>query len=130
MRLRGRVSSVSRSRSLADMQLGWGRGTTPGRERQRERYRERRKRLEPPLRVAAHLVGIDLGTTNSSVAVLGERGPEVIVVDEATGGRAVPSVVALSPGGATDLSLQSWETAQGAVFYSFKRIIGLELEDI
>lgn len=135
MRLRGRVSSVSsvsRSRSLADMQLGWGRGTTPGRERQRERHRERerRKRLEPPLRAAAHLVGIDLGTTNSSVAVLGERGPEVIVVDEATGGRAVPSVVALSPGGATDLSLQSWETAQGAVFYSFKRIIGLELEDI
>ena len=116
MRLRGRASG-----SAADMQV-WGRGTTP--------VRERRKRRQSLLRAAAHLVGIDLGTTNSSVAVLGERGPEVIVVDEASGRRSVPSVVALSPGSGADLSLQRWETAQGAVFYSFKRIIGLELADI
>jgi heat shock 70kDa protein 1/2/6/8 len=117
MRLRGRVPGSS-----ADMQLWGGKGTTP--------VRERLKRRQHSLRAAAHLVGIDLGTTNSSVAVLGEGGPEVIVVDEASGRRSVPSVVALSPGGGAGLSLQSWETSQGAVFYSFKRIIGLQLAEI
>lgn len=103
---------------------------------QRKRGRSagrRRGRARPPLlrlRVAAHLVGIDLGTTNSSIAVLGERGPEVIVVDEASGKRSLPSVVAISPDGGTDLLLQNWETSRGAVFYSFKRIIGLDLEEI
>ena len=117
MRPRARVSGPA-----AKMQA-WGRGwTTPVRERRR-----RRRSLLP---AAAHLVGIDLGTTNSSVAVLGDRGPEVIVVDGVSGKRSVPSVVALSPGGGADLSLENWEASQGVVFYSFKRIIGLELSDI
>ena len=78
--------------------------------------------------VSGHLVGIDLGTTNSSVAVLSPRGPEVIVVDEATGKRSVPSVVALSEDDV--LTLQSWDASHGAVFYSFKRIIGLRPDEI
>ena len=52
------------------------------------------------------------------------------MVDGVSGKRSVPSVVALSPGGGADLSLENWEASQGVVFYSFKRIIGLELSDI
>ena len=78
----------------------------------------------------AHLVGIDLGTTNSSVAVLGDRGPLVIAVDE-DGRRSVPSVVALGVDGEGDvLTLQDWDASRGDVFYSFKRIIGLRPEEI
>ncbi len=47
----------------------------------------------------ARAVGIDLGTTNSVVAVL-EGGPTVIANTE--GGRTTPSVVAFSKNGEVD----------------------------
>ena len=44
------------------------------------------------------IVGIDLGTTNSLVAVLEEGGPRVLP-DPATGAHLLPSAVAFLPGG-------------------------------
>ena len=44
------------------------------------------------------IVGIDLGTTNSLVAVLDDDGPRVLP-DPETGARLLPSAVAFLPGG-------------------------------
>jgi len=43
------------------------------------------------------IVGIDLGTTNSCIAIL--EGGEPVVIPNAEGGRTTPSVVAIRPGG-------------------------------
>jgi len=40
------------------------------------------------------ILGIDLGTTNSSVAIIGEEGPKVI--SDEFGNRQVPSVVVIT----------------------------------
>jgi len=46
----------------------------------------------------ARIVGIDLGTTNSLVAVLTDDGPKVLA-DPATGERLLPSAVTFLPDG-------------------------------
>ena len=43
------------------------------------------------------VIGIDLGTTNSAAAFLGEDGPRII--PNAVGGRLTPSVVGVDEGG-------------------------------
>src|SRR5947199_5218181 len=54
---------------------------------------------KPPERdCVGQIIGIDLGTTNSLVAVLGEDGPRVLR-DPSTGARLLPSAVAFLPGG-------------------------------
>ena len=45
----------------------------------------------------AKVIGIDLGTTNSCVAVM--EGGEPVVIPNAEGGRITPSVVAMSKSG-------------------------------
>ena len=120
-----RSSSSSSSSSSTSRGLGASDACRRRRRRGSSPPQAARRR---PVAVSGHLVGIDLGTTNSSVAVLSPRGPEVIVVDEATGKRSVPSVVALSEDDV--LTLQSWDASHGAVFYSFKRIIGLRPDEI
>jgi molecular chaperone DnaK len=47
---------------------------------------------------SGHVVGIDLGTTNSVVACLGDNG-DVVVLPNASGGEVTPSVVYFEPDG-------------------------------
>ncbi|TMA78068.1 MAG: molecular chaperone DnaK, partial [Deltaproteobacteria bacterium] len=46
----------------------------------------------------SRIIGIDLGTTNSLVAFLGDDGP-LVVPDPETGARLLPSAVAFLPSG-------------------------------
>ncbi len=71
------------------------------------------------------IIGIDLGTTNSCVAVLDERGPRVLASPE--GDRTTPSVVAWTPTGEVVVGVparrQAVTNAAQTVFGT-KRLIG------
>src|SRR5215216_5542653 len=73
----------------------------------------------------AKTIGIDLGTTNSCMAVL--EGGEPTVIENAEGGRTTPSVVAFSKGGerlvGTVAKRQAVTNPQNTVF-SIKRFMG------
>ncbi len=76
------------------------------------------------------VIGIDLGTTNSMAAYVGERGLEVVESDATT--TAIPSVVGLE---GEDLligteALNKRLTNPNNTFYSFKRFMGRGLDDI
>src|SRR5436189_4701469 len=73
----------------------------------------------------AKTIGIDLGTTNSAMAVLDGGGPTVI--ENAEGGRTTPSVVAFTKTGerlvGTVAQRQAVTNPQNTVF-SIKRFMG------
>jgi len=73
----------------------------------------------------AKTIGIDLGTTNSCMAVL--EGGEPTVIENAEGGRTTPSVVAFTQGGerlvGTVAKRQAVTNPQNTVF-SIKRFMG------
>ncbi len=77
------------------------------------------------------IVGIDLGTTNSLVAVFDESGPRVI--RDETGEGRVPSVLAFSPDGRVTIG---WEAKAHAVenptstVFSIKRLMGRGYEEL
>ncbi len=64
----------------------------------RERKAERLRAREAKDREANVVIGIDLGTSNSAVAVLGADGEPVVILNF-EGGRTTPSVVAFTKGG-------------------------------
>src|SRR5438876_1331801 len=76
------------------------------------------------------VIGIDLGTTNSVVAVM--EGGEPVVVPNSEGGRITPSVVAVSKTGerlvGTVAKRQAVTNSENTV-YSVKRLIGRKFED-
>src|SRR5919205_788965 len=78
----------------------------------------------------AKIVGIDLGTTNSVVAVM--EGGDPVVIPNAEGGRTTPSVVAFSKNGerlvGQTAKRQSTINAENTVF-SAKRFIGRNYEE-
>lgn len=78
-----------------------------------------------------HVIGIDLGTTNSLVAFMDLTGPRILA--DGDGNRIVPSVVGVSDSGdfevgssARDLLLTHPERA----IYSVKRLMGRGLSDV
>ena len=77
------------------------------------------------------IIGIDLGTTNSVVAVMEGREPKVITNEE--GSRLTPSVVAFMKDGERKVGQvakrQAITNAEGTV-YSIKRFMGRRYEEI
>jgi Fe-S protein assembly chaperone HscA len=77
------------------------------------------------------VVGIDLGTTNSLVAYIGEQGPRVI--RDASGDALVPSVVSLSEDGSVVVGREAQRrllTAPSRTVYSIKRFMGRGIDDV
>ena len=78
----------------------------------------------------AKVIGIDLGTTNSCVAVM--EGGESVVIPNAEGGRITPSVVALSKSGerlAGQVAKRQAITNPDNTIYSVKRLMGRRFDD-
>ena len=79
----------------------------------------------------AKVIGIDLGTTNSVVAVMEGGEPKVLV--NAEGGRTTPSVVAYSKDGdrlVGQLAKRQAVTNPENTIYSVKRFIGRQFDDL
>lgn len=77
------------------------------------------------------IVGIDLGTTNSLVAVMGLTGPQII--HDANGRKIVPSVVSLSDDGrliAGEEARALLLTRPERTVYSVKRLMGRGVSDV
>ncbi len=76
------------------------------------------------------IIGIDLGTTNSVVAVM--EGGEPTVIPSAEGGRTVPSVVAFTKAGERLVGLLAKRQAvtnPANTVYSIKRFMGRRWDD-
>lgn len=76
------------------------------------------------------ILGIDLGTTNSAVAVIEAGEPKVLENDE--GGRTTPSIVAISKSGDRIVGLLAKRQAvtnPENTIYSVKRLIGRKYDD-
>jgi molecular chaperone DnaK len=78
-----------------------------------------------------HIVGIDLGTTNSLVAFMDLTGPRIIPGND--GDKLVPSVVSIAPSGEVVVGNPARElllTQPERSVYSVKRLMGRGLEDV
>ncbi|MEE2878032.1 MAG: molecular chaperone DnaK [Pseudomonadota bacterium] len=76
------------------------------------------------------IIGIDLGTTNSCVAVM--DGKEAKVIENAEGARTTPSVVAFTEGGERLIGMPARRQAvtnPDFTFYAIKRLIGRQFDD-
>src|SRR6188768_196723 len=74
----------------------------------------------------SHIVGIDLGTTNSLVSVMDITGPRIL-------SGIVPSVVSVLPSGQVIAGVEARErlvTNPGSTVYSAKRLMGRGLADV
>src|SRR3990167_4462056 len=76
------------------------------------------------------ILGIDLGTTNSAVAII--EGGEPKVLENAEGGRTTPSIVAINKSGERlvgQLAKRQAVTNPENTLFSIKRLIGRRFED-
>ena len=76
------------------------------------------------------VIGIDLGTTNSCVAVMEGKNPKVI--ENAEGARTTPSIVAFTQDGETLVgqpAKRQGVTNPENTFFAIKRLIGRRMED-
>jgi molecular chaperone DnaK len=81
--------------------------------------------------IPGHIVGIDLGTTNSLVAFMDLTGPRI--VPGADGDKLVPSVVSVQPNGEIVVGNPARElllTQPERTVYSVKRLMGRGLADV
>jgi Fe-S protein assembly chaperone HscA len=87
--------------------------------------------MEIDFGTAGHVIGIDLGTTNSLAAYMDLTGPKII--PGADGDKLVPSVVSVNPSGEIVVGNAARElllTQPERTVYSVKRLMGRGLEDI
>ncbi|XP_071447813.1 heat shock 70 kDa protein cognate 5 [Hetaerina americana] len=80
--------------------------------------------------VKGAVIGIDLGTTNSCVAVM--EGKQAKVIENAEGSRTTPSVVAFTKDGERLVGMPARRQAvtnSANTFYATKRLIGRRFED-
>src|SRR5512136_870115 len=81
--------------------------------------------------MAEKIIGIDLGTTNSVVAVM--EGGDPVVIPNAEGGRTTPSVVAFTKDGeklvGTVAKRQAVSNPENTI-YSIKRFMGRRIEEV
>lgn len=80
--------------------------------------------------VTGHVIGIDLGTTNSCVSVM--EGKAAKVIENAEGARTTPSVVAFTSEGERLVGMPAKRQAvtnSDNTFYATKRLIGRRFED-
>lgn len=78
----------------------------------------------------AKIIGIDLGTTNSVIAVM--EGGEPTIIPSAEGGHLIPSVVAISKSGERlvgEVAKRQAITNPENTIYSIKRLMGRKFED-
>jgi molecular chaperone DnaK len=78
----------------------------------------------------ARAIGIDLGTTNSAIAVM--EGGDPVVIPNVEGGRTTPSVVAISKNGERlvgQVAKRQGVTNPENTVYSIKRLMGRKLAD-
>ena len=76
------------------------------------------------------VIGIDLGTTNSCVAVMEGKNPKVI--ENAEGARTTPSIVAFNAEGETLVgqpAKRQGVTNPENTFFAIKRLIGRRMDD-
>ncbi|KAM9899635.1 hypothetical protein OXX69_009401 [Metschnikowia pulcherrima] len=77
-----------------------------------------------------HVIGIDLGTTNSAVALM--RGHEAQIIENEEGKRTTPSIVAISKDNSTLVGLPAKRQAlvnPRNTFFATKRLIGRKFGD-
>jgi molecular chaperone DnaK len=81
--------------------------------------------------MASKIIGIDLGTTNSVVAVM--EGGDPVVIPNAEGGRTTPSVVAFTKDGERlvgQVAKRQAVTNPKQTIFSIKRFMGRRMEEI
>jgi len=82
------------------------------------------------LRKFSHIIGIDLGTTNSCVALM--EGSNAKVIENSEGMRTTPSVVAFADDGTKIVGIAAKRqsvTNPNNTFYATKRLIGRVFDD-
>ncbi|HET7111576.1 MAG TPA: molecular chaperone DnaK [Gemmatimonadales bacterium] len=83
------------------------------------------------IRMASKIIGIDLGTTNSCVAVM--EGGDPVVVPNAEGGRTTPSVVAFTKDGERlvgQVAKRQAVTNPKNTIFSIKRFMGRRMNEV
>jgi molecular chaperone DnaK len=88
-------------------------------------------RTKEPILNMAKVIGIDLGTTNSCMAVM--EGGEPLVLENSEGKRTTPSVVAFTKGGERvvgDAAKRQAVTNPRNTVYSIKRFMGRKFDEV
>lgn len=81
--------------------------------------------------MASKIIGIDLGTTNSVVAVM--EGGDPVVIPNAEGGRTTPSVVAFTKDGERlvgQVAKRQAVTNPKNTIFSIKRFMGRRMDEV
>src|SRR6476659_6926600 len=89
------------------------------------------RNAQPGAEMASKIIGIDLGTTNSVVAVM--EGGDPVVIPNAEGGRTTPSVVAFTKDGERlvgQVAKRQAVTNPRQTIFSIKRFMGRRMEEV